>query len=126
MRRIEVTYRQDPESPGSWLVYVTQDDRLHSFGRTIRGARQAITQVIELWYETPRDQAEFVEVYDLSEVAPAANEAVEARQSLAEAERRAADKTSQAARQLVSHGISLRDAADILGIAHQRVHQLVS
>ncbi|MEJ7765206.1 MAG: helix-turn-helix domain-containing protein, partial [Acidimicrobiales bacterium] len=42
------------------------------------------------------------------------------------ADRLAIDKTRQAAIELSRRGISMRDAATILGISHQRVHQLLA
>lgn len=127
MKELHVTYRPDPESDGQWLVHVNDDDRLHSHGRTIRSARTAIREVIDLWYGDGTAAAvELVETFDLRSLAPAADEAVTARRELAVMEKQVADKTRMAARQLVDSGVSLRDAAEVLGITHQRVHQLVS
>ncbi len=41
-------------------------------------------------------------------------------------EDKARDATRKAARMLIGSGIAPRDAADLLGVSHQRVAQLVS
>ena len=48
------------------------------------------------------------------------------RQRARELEASAARDLTRGARELVAHGLSQRDAAVILGVSHQRVHQLVT
>ena len=50
----------------------------------------------------------------------------EARRASADASRAASDATVSAARRLAMMGLSRRDTAEILGISHQRVQQLLS
>jgi predicted RNase H-like HicB family nuclease len=126
-----ITLRRDP-SEGVWLVHVTDDDRLHSYGRTVARAEAAIREVIALWHgideedvELELDRLGFVRARG-GQVAKAWKAARAARSRSEEAQRRAAAATGDAARQLVDAGVSLRDTAAILGVSFQRVHQLVS
>ena len=53
-------------------------------------------------------------------------QAGQARNQARTADRVAIEKTKKAAVELARRGISMRDAAAILGISHQRVHQLLA
>ena len=50
----------------------------------------------------------------------------EARTTAVDAARTASQATTRAARQLARMGLSRRDTAEILGISHQRVQQLLA
>jgi hypothetical protein len=58
-------------------------------------------------------------------VGSAVERALEARVSAADAEARAAELTREVARDLADRQIPLRDIGVILGISHQRAHQLI-
>lgn len=105
---------------------VVGDERLHTHGRTIRSARKAILDVIELWHQVPEGDVELEETYDLGDVAPAVEVAREARAAAAAARAAASARSVEAARQLADAGISRRDSAEILGYTFQRVQQLVA
>jgi DNA-directed RNA polymerase specialized sigma24 family protein len=53
-------------------------------------------------------------------------QAAAARRKAEQASGAAASSMREAARQLASSGLSVRDAAELLGVSFQRVHQLVS
>ncbi|MHB1498484.1 MAG: hypothetical protein ACYCXN_11310, partial [Acidimicrobiales bacterium] len=53
-------------------------------------------------------------------------QAQKARDQARTADRLAIEQTRKAAIALTTRGISMRDAATILGISHQRVHQLLT
>ncbi|HMK96992.1 MAG TPA: hypothetical protein VK425_05545 [Acidimicrobiales bacterium] len=53
-------------------------------------------------------------------------QARQAREQARDADRLAVEWTRKAAAALAKRGISMRDAASILGISHQRVHQLLT
>lgn len=126
-----ITLRRDP-GEGVWLVHVTDDDRLHSYGRTVVRAEAAIREVIALWHQVDEDDDIDLELDRIDfghplggKVAKAWHAAKLARTESEEAQRWAAEATADAARQLVDAGVSLRDTAEILGVSFQRVHQLV-
>jgi predicted RNase H-like HicB family nuclease len=125
VKQVPVIYRRDRES-SEWLVSVVADDRLHTHGRTIRSARKAILDVIELWHQVPANDVELEETFDLADVAPDVEAALEARAAAARAQEAAAARSIAAARQLANAGISRRDSAEILGYTFQRVQQLVA
>jgi hypothetical protein len=125
VKPVGVIYRRDRDSK-AWLVSVADDERLHTYGRTVRAARRAILEVIELWHQIPADEVELDETYDLAGIAPAVDTARVAREEAAKAQAAAADQTATAARQLADAGISRRDSAEILGYTFQRVQQLVA
>jgi len=121
---VDVTYRRDDDGR-HWLVWVTEDERQHSYGRTIRQAREAILDVIALWHRLDDPTSiELHETYDLAQSGEAVADARSARDDLARAEDRALRSTAHAVRRLLRDKVSLRDAAAILGISYQRVHQL--
>jgi predicted RNase H-like HicB family nuclease len=125
-----ITLRRDP-GEGVWLVHVTDDDRLHSYGRTVARAEAAIREVIALWHQNDEGDVELeIDRIDFGhplggKVAKAWHAAKIARSKSDEVQRWAAEATADAARQLVDAGVSLRDTAEILGVSFQRVHQLV-
>ncbi len=124
MNPIHVTYRREPD--GTWLVHVDGDDRLHTYGRTVNRARAAIREVIAMWHDTDEDDVELVERLELDNLGGVVAKARHEREHAATAEHQAMTATADAARRLREAGVSLRDAADLLGVSFQRVHQLVS
>lgn len=127
-RRIPVTYRRDGSE---WMVWMTDDERAHTCGRTLAEARKNILEVIELWLSVEEDrelddsrQYELVETFDLDQADEIAV-VREDRAAQAAVAERLATQTPSLARRLTAQGISRRDIADMLGISHQRVQQLV-
>jgi predicted RNase H-like HicB family nuclease len=114
-----VTYRRDG---GAWLVRVTDDERLHTYGRTIGRARQAIREVIALWHD---DEApELVETFELGGVEEIVGCALRARRVAAEAVELADARIRRAVKELREHGVSVRDSAAILDLSPARIDQL--
>lgn len=110
----------------NWLVELAEEPRVHTFARSLAKAEEHIRDASALWFE--REDVPLKHQYrDL----PAATSdllwaAREARSKMASAEQRAAETTKAAAARLMEDtGLSLRDAAHLLGISHQRLHQLV-
>lgn len=100
-----------------------------SQSRTLAAAHAEARELVAVWLDVPVDQVE-VEV-DYSGVDPEAWRLVtQARSTQAAADemvRDAAIARRQAARRLVrDDGLSLRDAAAVLGVTFARVQQLVS
>jgi predicted RNase H-like HicB family nuclease len=114
---------------GDWIVEIEQIPQVHSFARTLARARENIRDALALWVQATdptslRIDEEFVGLpKGLIEAVAAANEVRARATQLAEA---AQGLTAEAAKQLVDeHGMSVRDAAELLHVSHQRVHQLV-
>lgn len=119
---VHVTYEQDES--GAWIAEVREQPSCHTHGRSIGQARARIREAMQLFDEL--DGAEVVDEIKLPAVVKRALKVAKAAREKAEAEaQRAASVTAQAVRALAESGVSVRDAADMLGVSHQRVHQIL-
>ncbi len=110
----------------NWLVELSEEPRVHTFARTLAKAEEHIRDASALWFE--KGDVPLKHVYrDLpSETSEIVWTAREARSRMASAEERALAATREGAHRLIDvAGLSLRDAAHLLGISHQRLHQIV-
>lgn len=114
---------------GNWLVELGEIPQVHTFGRTLAKAQANIRDALALWVQA--DDASILDIRDdfgglpthLTEAVAQANQA---RAKAAELSERAQELTSQAAKELVDDlGMPIRDAARLLHVSHQRIHQLV-
>ena len=108
-----------------WLV------RVEGVGSTqARHLRELDTMAKDLIALMTNDNPEEVVVdYDIrlpAEVADHLRRSEELRAASAEAQAAAAAEVRSAARQLHEQGVALRDVGKVLGVSHQRAHQLVS
>jgi predicted RNase H-like HicB family nuclease len=108
---------------GGWDVEVPEADGSHTWGPTMRKAMSYAREVAAAWFDLPIDDVEMVAtVAGVDEV-----EAARAARSQAEAATTAAAAATHAAMQrLIAAGATERDVAAVLGLSHQRVHQLRS
>ena len=116
-------YERD-ETDDAWNVHIRGIDGCQTYGRSLRQAQARIREALAAWLD--RDPAA-LEVRD--ELPPQLN-AVARRVSRAraEAERagtKAQAETAEAVKVLTDMGLSRRDAAELLGLSHQRVQQLL-
>jgi len=124
--RVVVT-RED----GHWLADVPELRGAHTYARNLPTLDQAVREVIVLAADLP-DEAmpELVIDYDYRTGDPELDiTAVEIRRLRRQADELAAaatTRTEQAAIRLVARGLSVRDAAALLGISPQRVSQLTA
>ncbi len=121
------TARLEREADGRWTVELAEEPRVHTWGKTVDQALTRIREAAAMWFESDEASIELVP----SPVLPKAilrtdEQAGRARTQAHNADRLAIDKTRQATVELARRGISMRDAATILGISHQRVHQLLA
>jgi predicted RNase H-like HicB family nuclease len=123
-RRFVAIYERDRESD-AWLVHVDGIDGCHTYGRTLRQAGERIEEALAVWLD--RDPGDFVLQHHWPEtITQLAAMVEEARHASADASRAASDATVSAAHRLATMGLSRRDTAEILGISHQRVQQLLN
>lgn len=119
-------FKRDEED--FWLVELIEEPRVHTYGRTLAKARDHIREATALWFEVAPDA--FILAEDIQLPKPVKATVDRARKQRAKAQAvqsAAADATHKAARALVEEGqLSVRDAADILGLSHQRVQQLLA
>jgi predicted RNase H-like HicB family nuclease len=124
MKTYHVTYERDES--GWWVASVRGLRGCHTQGRTVDEARRRIVEALELFVDDPRS-AKIVDVVKLTAAAKNAVRAYETlRRRAAEEDRRAALAARRAVRALQGGPLNLsaRDAARVLGLSHQRVHQL--
>ena len=94
------TRERQPDGTEAWIVALAEERRCHTFGRTLRAAQRNIREAAAAWYEVDIDALEVsddVRLPDLASAALTRSRTLRARE---------------------------RDQATLLGISHQRVHQL--
>ena len=121
------TARLEQENDGRWSVELEEEPRAHTWGKTIDQALTRMREAAALWFQTDEASIELVPRPVLPKATGrTVEQARKARDQARNADRLAIDQTRKAAVALTSRGISMRDAAAILGISHQRVHQLLT
>lgn len=124
-RTYRVIYERDPQS-GWWLARVPRVAGCHTQGRTVAEARRRIREALGLFVVN----ADGARLEDDVRMPAAAVKAVrqfrEIRDRAVAEEKRAARAGRMAVQALRRTGLrlSMRDAAEVLGVSHQRVHQL--
>ena len=118
------------DQSGVWLAGIEEIPQVHTYGRTLGKARQYLADALALWLNEPIET-----LRDRIEYRPAALDPTLLKQVLeAKAAREIAEGATNAASVLMTAAahaltadakLSLRDAAEILGVSHQRVQQLV-
>jgi|ERR1700691_257938 hypothetical protein len=128
----ERTYRVNvTREEGEWLADIPELQGAHTYARSLPTLDQAVREVIVLAADLP-DEAmpELVIDYDYHtgdpELDVAAVEVRRLRRQADELAATAAARTGQAAAKLIAKGLSVRDAAALLGISPQRVSQLTA
>lgn len=121
------TARLEREKDGRWTVELEEEPRVHTWGKTAVQALSRMREAAALWFETDEDHIDLVPHPVLPKATSQTVDAARAaRDEARDADRLAAERTRKAAAALTRRGISMRDTAAILGISHQRVHQLLT
>ena len=108
-----------------WLARIKGLENCHAYGRTSRQADARIREALAAWLDWAPE--ELVITPELPrDVALLASKVSQARHDAERAGSKAQEATADAARRLVEMGVSRRDAADLLGISHQRIQQLLA
>jgi predicted RNase H-like HicB family nuclease len=124
MNVYHVAYERDES--GWWVASVREVRGCHTQGRTVDEARRRIREAMELFV----DDAQSAKVVDDVKLPATAAKAIRVYATLrkrADQEDRRAALAARRAVRLLQGGklkMSARDAARVLGISHQRVHQL--
>jgi hypothetical protein len=108
-----------------WLVRVREVDRWTQ-ARRLREVEEMARDLVAVMLDIDPDSFQLEVTYELPDsVRGHLAEADRLRQESDAAKSAAAGESRAAARELVESGMSLRDAAQLLGLSYQRVHQLV-
>ena len=114
---------------GHWLADVPALEGAHTYARSLPALDQAVREVVVLAADLPdEDMPGLVFEYEYhtgdASLDATAREVRELRHRADEIAAAAAARTGEAAAQLVTRGLSVRDVAALLGISPQRVSQL--
>jgi predicted RNase H-like HicB family nuclease len=120
------TARLEREKDGRWTVELEEEPRVHTWGKTVDQALGRMREAAALWFQADEDAIELVPRPVLPKATgKTIEQARQAREQARHADRVAVEQTRKAAGLLADRGLSMRDIAAILGISHQRVHQLL-
>ena len=124
--RVVVT-REDSQ----WLADIAELEGAHTYARSLPSLDQAVREVIVLADDLPDEvMPELIIDYDYHTGDPDLDEVTgevrRLRRQADELAATAATRTGQVAVKLVARGLSVRDAAAMLGISPQRVSQLTA
>ncbi len=122
------TVRYDRDPSGWWVVTVPEVQGCLTQGRSIAQGRRRIREALALFID--EGLAETVELRDDVRLPGAVQrklrQVARAREQADHARRSAQEEMRAAVTQLVRDaGYSFRDAAEMLGVSHQRVQQMV-
>lgn len=120
----EFTARYERQDNQLWRAQIEEEPSVHVAARSLKGARTGIRDALQRYLG--EEQIEPADSFELSETAAAAVErATRTREAADIAIADAAQAAAEAATALLDDGMSLRDAAEVLGLSHTRVQQLV-
>lgn len=108
----------------AWNVHIQGLDGCQTYGRSLRQAQARIREALAAWLDKEPDALVVHDQLPASLKAVAANVA-RARRDADLAGTKAQRQTIEAVKKLTRLGLSRRDAAELLGLSHQRVQQLL-
>lgn len=124
MNTYHVAYVRDES--GWWVASIREVRGCHTQGRTVDEARRRIREALELFVDDAKS-AKLVDDVKLPTTAANAIRAYTTLRKRADVDDRRAALAARRAVRLLRGGklkMSARDAARLLGVSHQRVHQL--
>ncbi len=124
MKTYRVVFARDES--GAWIARVPDVPGCHTHGRTLEQARRRIREALSLWVDDTEHARLDEQIRLPANVRAAVRRSRTARQQAERQRARAQEETAETARTLVEQlNLGLRDAAELLGLSHQRVQQLV-
>lgn len=118
---------RDEADPRVWLAEWVDDDRVHTFARSLTELEDLARDALALWLHREADEVE-VEL-DVDIPKGLSQQLARVRRQREELESRQASVMDQlrtlAVRLVEGEGMTYRDAARFLGVSHQRVTQLL-
>jgi predicted RNase H-like HicB family nuclease len=108
-----------------WNVRVKGVAGCQTYGRSLRQAQSRVREALALWLDETPAQVKIRDQFP-GALAAVASDMVRARSAADRAGAKAQKQTVDAVKALTALGLSRRDAAELLGLSHQRVHQLLA
>lgn len=117
-------YERD-DTEDVWNVRIKGVVGCQTYGRSLRQAQSRIREALALWLDADPETLTIRDRFPAA-LAAMADDVVRARSAAERAEAKAQQQTLDAIKALTDLGLSRRDAAELLGLSHQRVHQLLA
>lgn len=125
MKSYTVKYERDAD--GWWVATVKGVSGCHTQGKTIEQSRTRIREALELFVEDAQTAELIDDIFLPAKARNLVKTVLDSRDRVESESKKLQKVTSDAARVLIEDiGVSMRDAGVILGLSHQRVHQLTS
>jgi predicted RNase H-like HicB family nuclease len=112
-----------------WMVSIPELDGLTQARRLSEAelmAKEYIAVTLDVPIESVEVEMSVQKVGDVTDIQDLLLAIMKEREQAAELERRATQQAAGLARALVAQHVPLRDVGTVLGVSHQRAHQLVS
>ena len=108
-----------------WNVRIKGVTGCQTYGRSLRQAQGRIREALALWLDASPVNLKIRDQFP-GALAAVADDVSRARSAADRAGAKAQQQTVEAVKALTELGLSRRDAAELLGLSHQRVHQLLA
>ena len=108
-----------------WNVRIKGVAGCQTYGRGLRQAQGRIREALALWLDVTPAEVKIRDQFP-GALAAVADDVSRARSAADRAGAKAQQQTMEAVKALTELGLSRRDAAELLGLSHQRVHQLLA
>lgn len=117
-------YEHDADED-AWNVRIKGVAGCQTYGRSLRQAQSRIREALALWLDVTPAEVGIRDQFP-GALAAVADEVSRARTAAERAGAKAQQQTVEAVKALTELGLSRRDAAELLGLSHQRVQQLLA
>ncbi len=117
-------YEHDADED-AWNVRIKGVAGCQTYGRSLRQAQSRIREALALWLDVTPAEVGTRDQFP-GALAAVADEVSRARTAAERAGAKAQQQTVEAVKALTELGLSRRDAAELLGLSHQRVQQLLA
>ena len=116
-------YERDGEDD-AWNVHIKGLGACQTYGRSLRQTRARIREALGLWLDQDPQNLLIRDELPAS-LSAVADSVARSRREAEHAGTKAQEETTRAVKRLTDLGLSRRDAAELLGLSHQRVQQLL-